>query len=361
MRSLKPARKSGFTLIELLVVVAIIALLIAILLPSLARAREVAKRTACQSNLGHMGRSVITYSESNRGALPSNYHLPSATAAIGANAARVGEKRHLADNDPSISGAAGTGVASTPRAYFKMLVGGRRALMQAKQFLCPSATAALEHRSAGANVSYIPPSGGAASEAPFYDFAGSWSAQGAAEMADFSYSFQIATKATVANEVRGILLTNTQDPRKAIAADRNPYSNNCSNLQADPPNNATPTYDHGAGTYSYQAGKAAAGMPAPPTGLTGVQYMNALRRPTSNGGTSYNPNSRNHRQEGQNVLRLDGSCKWWNNPKVGADDDCIWGTLQDDGLADKEPAAGANYGIQNRSRAAWQTDSVLIP
>jgi len=60
-------RKSfGFTLIELLVVVAIIALLVAILLPSLTRAREIAKRATCGSNLRQIGVSATTYATSNK-------------------------------------------------------------------------------------------------------------------------------------------------------------------------------------------------------------------------------------------------------------------------------------------------------
>lgn len=57
----------AFTLIELLVVVAIIAMLIAILLPSLGKAKEQAKRVACGSNLHQMHVAHVAYSISHRG------------------------------------------------------------------------------------------------------------------------------------------------------------------------------------------------------------------------------------------------------------------------------------------------------
>ncbi len=53
--------KSGFTLIELLVVIAIIAILAAILFPVFARAREQARKAACQSNLKQMGLAMMQY------------------------------------------------------------------------------------------------------------------------------------------------------------------------------------------------------------------------------------------------------------------------------------------------------------
>jgi len=358
------ARRKGFTLIELLVVVAIIALLISILLPSLARARELAKRTACGANMNAIGKSCLTYAEANKGPLPCAMYQkltggvltdPTNTEDAGMSN-RIGGRREFPDGTIAgpPPGAGDTG--STPRSYFKLLVGGRRAYMQPKQFICPSASATLRHRVKGGDATWDFGGG----EKPLYDFSGN-RALSKGELSDFSYSFQVTGKNTNAGVLQGITLTNTQDPRKALAADRNPYSNTLSSESA---------LDHGAavdpalpkgsqGFYYYFSTTGIPGFPVPKNTLTGAQYMQYLR--------TREANSRNHAMDGQNVLRLDGSSKWQVQSKCGADDDCIWTTQQSDGSATGLPIADLapptdqkGYGGE-RSRVNWQTDSILRP
>lgn len=70
-RVLPRTRSWGFTLIELLVVIAIIAILAALLLPSLAKAKAQGQAAACLSNLHQINLGVIMYADDNKQVFPS--------------------------------------------------------------------------------------------------------------------------------------------------------------------------------------------------------------------------------------------------------------------------------------------------
>lgn len=69
-------KQKGFTLIELLVVVAIIAVLIAILLPALGNARKIAKTVSCSANLRAIGQAVQMYESDSRNFVTHNFATP---------------------------------------------------------------------------------------------------------------------------------------------------------------------------------------------------------------------------------------------------------------------------------------------
>lgn len=68
----RSVRHAAFTLVELLVVIGIIALLISILLPALAKARKSAQAAECISNMRQIGIGIRMYAEANQSWLPTS-------------------------------------------------------------------------------------------------------------------------------------------------------------------------------------------------------------------------------------------------------------------------------------------------
>ncbi len=90
--------RQGFTLIELLVVISIIALLVGLLLPSLAAARRAAKTTVCLSNQRQVGTGVLSFAADYKDFLPENR-----TSIVGVGHTswrfRIGDEGYLNNDD----------------------------------------------------------------------------------------------------------------------------------------------------------------------------------------------------------------------------------------------------------------------
>jgi prepilin-type N-terminal cleavage/methylation domain-containing protein len=267
-------KRRGFTLIELLVVVAIIALLIAILLPSLGKARELANRSYCAANIRGIIQSMVVYSAENSDQYPTV--MPPTTL----NTYMLAGNNASAGNNMSTQTSADKAIdqyfVATPldpgsvTANLWILV--LRNSTSAKQFICKSDPVPTNVSQLQSNSTY------------FVNFNGG---TGGTSTAEFGYSYSVAYPwaGAALPMSTGAWWKNTTDSSLPIMSDIAPMNGTGTNPIAQTPG----------------------------TGSNGV--------PT-NGAKAWN--SANHQRDGQNVGFGDAHTEFVRRPDIGQSNDNIF-------------------------------------
>ena len=359
-------RNRGFTLVELLVVIAIIALLIAILLPSLARARELAKRTVCGTQLKAVGGAATMYANDNAGSWMIPPHK--SVKYIGGPDDRINWVQRMGghentnsveqtfrqsmwsnfDSPPGepMGNPAGATRVSVSRALWQLI---REDRVDPKMMVCPSSDDdvidPLRDYNEDVGLRNV------RSPDVFYDFEG---------YRTCSYAYQIPFGAGPTNRAKP---SGRADPRLVVMADKGPFNRK-----------AVPEVIEMGGVETFIGG--------PTTSIALVYSGNSGYRNPNSPGTVHadtlsnllpkhapirwrRGNSPNHGGRGngggQNVFRVDGSASFKERACVGVDSDNIYlrQGIEDEGPNNTDEDADSPTG--DWGSTPWRGNLQVLP
>jgi prepilin-type N-terminal cleavage/methylation domain-containing protein len=300
LKEKKIMKKKGFTLVELLVVIAIIALLMGILMPALAKVRQIAFRMVCGTNLSGIGKAMMLYANDYDDELP---RAGGRTSEWGTKIDNWKAMNRYEAYQMSRDG--GSGFATITSCFYLLV---KYTEVTPKSFIC---------KSDGGVSEFVPvddPDIGSDTDMEideFWDF-GSFQNEEDNPGNHCSYAYHMPFSNQYA-------LTTSSEPGLAVAADRNPWIPSPS------------------GDYNDE-------------GFPGMYVYDGTKEEVEYG------NSKSHQGDSQNVLFLDIHVGQEKSPACGINDDNIYtywnSTVGTDGALGSEPVAG--------SEPSGREDSYLV-